>query len=727
MDKTYFYILVIVVLILSAQINIFSQNTTTWYKDDRSVWSSAMAGGFMAPQFSSFDLNKNGHNEMIVFDRFSGVISVWSQNEGSIQYFLQDNLNIDWPVIQSWMLVRDFNNDGIPDLFTQGYHGIAVYKGFSENGKIWFDKMTGPSFVDDSLEFETDSGTRTNIFHAASDIPVIEDVDGDGDLDIMTFELSGSYLYYYENRSEKTGKPLDFKLKHSCWGHFAENQLSDEIKLSNAPLGCPPPFSLRHVGSSSCFIDVNGDSIPDMLLGDIGNKSLKVLLNSGTPEDGFIESVEPVFPGYTTPAILHDFPAAFSFDIDQDQREDVVIAHNDYPADDTEGIFVYRATGDSSRPFEFQTSAWLADQFIDLGQYSAPLFININGDDIPDLLVAYTVSENREGPRNKIAYFEAISENQYQLITKDFHNLSEVLIHGYRPYLTSGDVDKDGDQDILIGMSSGEVYLLKNESGHSHRFDKGGVVEDWAGLTFLSGAAPELYDMDMDGDLDIIVGSDNGTLTLYVNSGSEIHAAYNSDPNQYPNIRNLGRIRTIQGNSLLGSSTPRILNVNDQVYLLAGSRQGYLYSYKVNFDDLTSSFKTSEIDDLPSWIGRNGRITLNPGAGSAPLLMAGNIAGGLREFRFNVLTKNNYNNFDSSISISPNPVFSGELFRIVSSSKTPDLLRVKVYGITGQLHKSFKEVAKEINIYTEGWYPGVYFVEIKRNNETFRARKIVVQ
>src|SRR5690625_5535823 len=89
------------------------------------------------------------------------------------------------------MLIRDFNQDGVPDILTQGLHGIAVYEGYRVGEGIRFRPLTGDSFIDDSLVYTTRANRKTNIYHGPDDIPVIADVDGDGDLDIMTFDPQG--------------------------------------------------------------------------------------------------------------------------------------------------------------------------------------------------------------------------------------------------------------------------------------------------------------------------------------------------------------------------------------------------------------------------------------------------------------------------------------------------------------------------------------------------------
>lgn len=75
--------------------------------------------------------------------------------------------------------------------------------------------------------YQPDSPTPSmvNLYVSSIDIPAIEDVDGDGDLDIITFSILGSQVEYHKNLSmERYGDcdSLDYELRNKCWGFFTE-------------------------------------------------------------------------------------------------------------------------------------------------------------------------------------------------------------------------------------------------------------------------------------------------------------------------------------------------------------------------------------------------------------------------------------------------------------------------------------------------------------------------
>ena len=99
-----------------------------------------------------------------------------------------------------------------------------------------------------------------------------------------------------------------------------------------------------------------------------------------------------------------------------------------------------------------------------------------------------------------------------------------------KPYAITGtastpraaDWDGDGDYDLIIGDIRGKVYLIPNEgTPKSHAFGKEEPLR--AGgkpIDVRRGAGPFAADWDSDGDLDLLVGADDGSVSLYRNTGS---------------------------------------------------------------------------------------------------------------------------------------------------------------------------------------------------------------
>ncbi|MCS6861446.1 MAG: VCBS repeat-containing protein, partial [Abditibacteriales bacterium] len=82
--------------------------------------------------------------------------------------------------------------------------------------------------------------------------------------------------------------------------------------------------------------------------------------------------------------------------------------------------------------------------------------------------------------------------------------------------------DGDGDLDLLVGDIRGNVYLVPNEgTAKSHAFGKERqLAAGGKPLRVESDAGPFAADWDGDGDLDLLVGAGDGSVSLFRNTGS---------------------------------------------------------------------------------------------------------------------------------------------------------------------------------------------------------------
>ncbi len=90
-------------------------------------------------------------------------------------------------------------------------------------------------------------------------------------------------------------------------------------------------------------------------------------------------------------------------------------------------------------------------------------------------------------------------------------------MYHYAPAM--GDLDDDGDLDMLVGTWNKGVALYVNEGS---RQDPNFVLADTTlvKLTRGSNSTPALTDVDGDGDLDLFIGESSGELNFYRNVGT---------------------------------------------------------------------------------------------------------------------------------------------------------------------------------------------------------------
>ncbi|HQW04125.1 MAG TPA: VCBS repeat-containing protein, partial [Saprospiraceae bacterium] len=187
-------------------------------------------GGFNAPQFANIDLNRDGVTDLISFDRQGDVLRTYLRMPASGRWVKDWTYLPYFPKLVDWVVIIDFNKDGIEDLFTSssvlGVAGVIVYKGAYSNGVWSFNQM--PDRGKEYLQINS-GGDLTNLYVAWDDIPAVTDVDGDGDVDILVFEPGGSTITYFNNRSAELGwgsDSLRYFIEDICWGKILENQFN---------------------------------------------------------------------------------------------------------------------------------------------------------------------------------------------------------------------------------------------------------------------------------------------------------------------------------------------------------------------------------------------------------------------------------------------------------------------------------------------------------------------
>src|SRR5690606_21140661 len=91
------------------------------------------AGGLNAAQFNTMDLDHDGNEDLVVFDRMSGNVLTFI-NAGD-RYVAAPAYEDFFPnAISGWLLLRDYNCDGKKDIFTGHTLGIKVFRNVTPSG-----------------------------------------------------------------------------------------------------------------------------------------------------------------------------------------------------------------------------------------------------------------------------------------------------------------------------------------------------------------------------------------------------------------------------------------------------------------------------------------------------------------------------------------------------------------------------------------------------------------
>src|SRR5690606_25468922 len=119
---------------------------------------------------------------------------------------------------------------------------------------------------------------------------------------------------------------------------------------------------------------------------------------------------DSVYPLCSTPIIMPTYPAAFGFDVNDDGLEDLLIAPNvAMGANDVNNVLYYQHTGDTSCPFEYVSGSFLVQHALDFGTDAKPVFHDVNGDGLWDIVVGnYGYYRDEQNSKSALAYLENI-------------------------------------------------------------------------------------------------------------------------------------------------------------------------------------------------------------------------------------------------------------------------------------------------------------------------------
>ena len=92
------------------------------------------AGGMNSCQFCSIDLNLDGINDLLIFDRH-GNRKLTFINHGSpnmADYAFSPGYAQLLPSMHDWVITYDYDLDGKKDIFTYGLGGVRVFRNISD-------------------------------------------------------------------------------------------------------------------------------------------------------------------------------------------------------------------------------------------------------------------------------------------------------------------------------------------------------------------------------------------------------------------------------------------------------------------------------------------------------------------------------------------------------------------------------------------------------------------
>jgi len=603
------------------------------------------AGGLSYPMFSEFDFNLDGIMDIFVNDRanYRIVPFINGGTPNQVDYTYAPEYTNFFPPLWQWAFTYDFDCDGKKDFFTLSdfNNGIKVYRNISTTpGTLQFT-LFSPVLMSQY------PSTYTNMFASYGLIPAFSDVDNDGDTDILCWNNAwAGMVEYNKNKSVENGFGCDsmqFQWITSCWGEFSlvtnANQAQLGITCRMGFFSAEEPFKNYDPSdaarnddtmSSICIIDMESDGDKDLLIGGLADKNSLFLTNGGTPTVASMTSQDTLFPSYDNPAQVISFTTHAYIDVDNDGKKDLIVSPTF--EEDFSGIWFYKNTGSTAVPvFNYQINNFLQRDMIETGSGAYPAFFDYDVDGLTDMVVGnYTYYQPTGGFKSGLSLYRNIGTTaapSFQLITRDYAGLFSYTFaigYGNDVHPAFGDVDGDGDLDMMVGDYNGKIQFFTNTAPIGNPANFSFTGPNYQNIDIGANAAPQLIDLDRDGKLDLVIGRKNGFISYYQNTGTTTNPIFTLTEDS------LGDVDV--SNLSNGYASPFVFDDSGAYKMLVGNELGYVFLYGNIDNNLNGTFTL--LDTVLSRTEGN-RVNIGMGDINGDTLMdllVGNYSGGVALF-----------------------------------------------------------------------------------------------
>ena len=469
------------------------------------------------------------------------------------------------------------------------------------------------------------------------------------------------------------------------------------------------------------LFDSDNDGDMDLLTSDETCETLYFLENEGTKELAKMTQIQS-YP-ISNPAGFPFFPSAFLEDIDQDGLKDLLIATN---ADEniangielSDHIRVHSNQGSNEVPQFNQKTPFFQNEMIDLGENTYPSFADMDNDGDLDLFVGNKGLLEDVRISSSIHVFENTGNRlspSYTLVNNDFLELKSKRYTFIKPQFVDLDGDNDLDLTYQATNSSNATTIYYRENQGNFEFGS----EQQMSVRVMTFGSPYFYDIDLDGDMDLLVGKQFGSLSLFINEG---------DLNFGPEQPSFAGIENDFERLNLNVSISDIDN-NGITDLLTIDLTGELRAFRGPIDlDFLATNPISDLymvgDDFPkaTAFGIQNHITFGDIFGnSRPAVILGNTKGGL------TLLKNESESNGPSdniiLVVRPNPA-RNEVLLLTSVNGTLD-----IFNSIGQRVATGIPVipGEDLPLDVSGFQSGTYiFRVVSEQNET-KSVKVIIE
>lgn len=735
----------LILLFLSASASQGQDSTFIWrtakgpdvYNENNRLLKDPFTGGFYYPRFAGLDVNRDGLSDIISTDyvQVHNKVFVAQKVGGKITYKYDAQYEDAVPTLRDWVITYDFDHDGRRDLFTYAESGgaMTIHRNISQNGRLAFELVT-------KEQMYRDQGKEYFLRVVTNDVPVIEDIDGDGDVDVLTFDQGGGNVTFYKNHSvELHGHPdtLDFRIATQCWGRFTEEDQTHRIRLAPRCIfeGNKRSSKKKHQGSNMLAIDYDNDGDMDMLLSDVDYEHVTLLENGWNPETSNGHYRDTIIASYTeypskSPFDVRFFPSLSYLDLDDDGVRDLILAPSGTKgAFDVVNCWFYKNHGKETSPdFRLADEGFLQEEMLDLGEFSNPKLFDYDADGDLDLFVGAPLPKVHDSSEeiHRLVLFENTGTSKkpvFRLKDNDYLNLSQLKLfdfsHGF------GDANNDGTIDLFFGTIWGKVMLFPNKNGSDKPADFGPRIKAYDSMDVIGQANPCVYDVNGDGKNDFLIGDEQGSI-FYFEWYQDSLVLRDSF---------FGDIR-LRRDTFGGNATPVMADFDGdgRPELMVGTASGQVFFYDdVDYKQQVFEHVPVMYNELIGWfgsanVGANTHLCTGDlnGDGHHELLVGGRTGGLLYfapDFIRNVAAEPIPDAFQNTW-LYPNP--SKGLLRIETDILQGDAGLLKLYALDGREVAQFT-IAHGVTLQIEHLNAGTYLAVMTLHSGKAITQKVVLE
>jgi hypothetical protein len=732
--------LVLLPLSLQAQFTYVLDQDVPVKNADGSAVPMPWVGGLNAAHYNTMDLDNDGNDDLVLYDRNADKIITFLNRDKQYQYAPEYESFFPGEVT-NWILLRDYNCDGKKDIFTGDILGIKVFTNVTQPGQplAWkqFLFYSGPGGTKSSVLLSLGFSGLINVQLQFDDLPSLLDADGDGDLDLfdMRFVGNGTMEYHKNFSIERFGTcdSLTFERQTQRWGGVTECTCGN---FSFDNVDCPPPGGrenpggrTEHAGGKSLLVmDANGDATLDILYSEATCSNLYYLPNQGTLDAPVINSFS-IFP-QPRPVNFLIYPAAFYEDLDFDGVKDLVSIPNIFAktflnSDLAHSNWLYKNTGTTTSPvFSFAQDNFMQDKMIDVGDNSVPAFADYDADGDYDLFV----SENTTNGNDIVATVKlykntgTTTDPEFTLANDDMWGFSALSFYNLKIQFV--DVNGDSKVDLVFTATALQngvtgLYYVLNTSSSGIIF--GDQQVRTINFSLFASENVSVVDVDRDGLVDLLAGKANGSVEYWKNSGPAASPSFALETSSF-----LGLSSTVLRQNLTISVAD--LDADGKTDMLIGNQDGRITivnDFRTATDAAAGATEIVYNPIAQAYQARNmgGRIWTAPAnlfGTTKPAIVVGSILGGLSVLRNDdgVLLPEN-----ATIEVYPNPSpKNGNVTIKADRNVTLQIFTSVGHRITDPIQVPGNS---EYGLTMPNLASGVYILRFTQNSKTFIKRLVV--